>query len=188
MVARITKSRRHVAEGARVAGFTALLAATGALGQDRDDEVLAGTSDGRQLLVLPQAQTTRRLDVVIDGVEIDIGVEDGFRVYRATHRDRVHTARAAADGPPRWFAFDPQRERFAELTPTLRIEMTDFDRIDEVATAAGAVGAIRHPALGWALLRLKPESNPAAVAEELAKHELVTRADIVLRGPPVIPM
>lgn len=149
-----------------------------------DDGVLAVGSDGRRLLVVPIADETMAPRVMAgDGIRFEVGVENGFRVYRARYKGRVHTTRAPVDGPQRRFAFDPKHQRFDEVTSTLRVRVTDYGRLDEVIAAAGASSGKSYPALGWALLRLPAEANPAAVARELSGHELVTAAEIVLRGP-----
>ena len=153
-----------------------------------DDGVLAVRSDDRRLLVVPladEASAPRVMDG--DGIRFEVGIENGFRVYRAWYKGRAHTTHAPVDGPQRRFAFDPKYERFDEVTSTLRVRVTDFDRIDEVVEAAGALGGKSYPALGWALLRLPPEANPALVARELDEHELVTGAEILLRGPLLLP-
>lgn len=149
-----------------------------------DDGVLAVRSDDRRLLVVPIADEATIPRVIAgEGVRFEVDVENGFRVYRAWYDGRTHTTRASVDGPQRRFAFDPKHRRFEEVTSTLRVRLTDFDRLDEVIDAAGASGGKSYPALGWALLRLPAAANPAAVARELSGHELVTGAEIVLRGP-----
>ena len=157
---------------------------TDASALESGDGVLAVRSDGRRLLVVPMADETTAPRVIAgDGIRFEIGVENGFHVYRAWYRGRTHTTRAPVGGPQRRFAFDPKHQRFDEVTSTLRVRLTDFDRLDEVIDAAGASDGKSYPALGWALLRLPAEANPAAVARQLSEHELVTGAEIVLRGP-----
>lgn len=157
---------------------------TDAFALQAEDGVLAARSDDRRLLVVPMADETTPPRVIAgDGIRFEVGVENGFRVYRAWYQGRTHTTRAPVDGPQRRFAFDPKHQRFDEVTSTLRVRVTDFDRLDEVIDAAGASDGKGYPALGWALLRLPAEANPAAVARELSEHELVTGAEIVLRGP-----
>ena len=157
---------------------------TDAFALEAEARVLAVRSDDRDLLVVPIADETTAPQVFAgDGIRFEVGVENGFRVYRARYEGRTHTARAPVDGPQRRFAFDPQYRRFDEVTSTLRVRVTDFDRLDEVIDAAGASGGKSYPALGWALLRLPAEANPAAVVRELNEHELVTGAEIMLRGP-----
>ena len=161
---------------------------TDAFALEADDGVLAVQSEERHLLVVPIADETVAPRVIAgDGIRFEVGVENGFRVYRAWYEGRIHTTRAPVDGPQRRFAFDPKYQRFDEVTSTLRVRVTDFDRLDEVIDAAGASGGKSYPALGWALLRLPAEANPAVVARELSEHELVTGAEIVLRGPRLYP-
>ncbi len=170
------------------AGLALVLVGCGAIAEERDEAVLAATIDERRLLVMPLPEDTAPRAMTVDDVRIEIAVEKGFRVYRARHKGRTHTAHAPIEGPPRRFVFDPERERFAEVTSTLLVRMTDYDRLDEIVIAAGAIAGKSYPALGWALLQLPPEANPAAVARTLTEHELVTGADIQLRSPIRVPL
>ena len=126
--------------------------------------------------------------VVIEGVRIHIAVEDGYRVYRAKHRGRTHTARTALSGPPRHLAFDVEQGRFSEVAQTLRLRLADPALLEGIIADTEAIGGKAYPALGWALLRLPRHANPAAVAGALQGHQGVISADVQLRSAIRVPM
>ena len=162
----------------------ALLGPSTALG-DGAAALLAATAEG-QALVMPRDAPEGAS--AIAGLQVEVAVEGAFRVYRVRHRGRIHTARAPVQGRPQQFAFDFQRQRLAEVAPSLLVYLgaeTDLNRIIE---AAGALGGKAYPALGWALLRLPPEANPAAVAQEQESRGLAASAEVQLRSAVYVPL
>ncbi len=141
-----------------------------------------------EVLVMPAGDAATPGITQLNELRVEIAIEDGFRVYRAFHRGRLHTAYAALDGPSRRFAFDLQRQRFREVEPTLILRLTDYDMLDAIIESTGAVGGKVYPALGWALLLLPPEANPAEVARQLASNPFVTEAEVQLKERPNVPM
>ena len=187
------KARRRAAKAARVAcaAFATAVATLGALGSQAQvadaPNVLAATTGQGQVLVMPLAADAIG-SVVVGDVRIDMAIEEGHRVYRAKHRGRTHTARAALSGPPRHLAFDVERGRFGEVAQTLRLRLTDAALLDDIIADSGATGGKAYPALGWALLQLPRQANPAAVARALQAIPGVISAEVQLRGSARVPM
>ena len=123
----------------------------------------------------------------VAGLQVEVAVEDGFRVYRVRHRGRTHTAHVPVQGQPKHLAFDFERQRLAEVAPTLLVRMGAEQDFKGIIEAAGALGGKAYPALGWALLRLPLEANPAAVAHELESRGLAASAEVQLRGAVYVP-
>ena len=114
----------------------------------------------------------------------DIAHEDGFRVYRIEFGDHTYWAHRVLDGRARPVAFVPNEGRFVDVLPELKVVLNDPDDLEDVINAAGAVDGKAYPP-GWALLRLRPEVNPAQVAEALSSHPSVAEAEVRLRPPRV---
>ena len=125
---------------------------------------------------------------IIDGLRIEAAMEGAFRVYRAHYKGRTHTAYAPLHGPVQRYAFDKARGRFAAVTPNLLVRMADYGELDAVVAAAGALRGKAYPALGWALLELPAQANPAEVAQRLLADPLVTSAEVQLQGAMHVPM
>ena len=103
-------------------GFAALalLCLVSAAAQDRTMSV---ASDEGPVIVMPGGLSTLQGEVV-DGINLSVGLEGEFRVYRAVVRGETHIAHVALEGPPRHMAFDPAQVRFREVLPSLLVELS----------------------------------------------------------------
>ncbi len=183
-------ARIRAAKAAGLAWIIAALAAAATAAEvqtDASPRVLAASSGAGQVLVMPLAADAIG-SVVLGGVRIDMVVEEGYRVYRAKHRGRTHTARTALSGPSGRLAFDVERGRFSEVAPTLRLRLTDDALLDRIVADTGAIGGKAYPALGWALLELPRQVNPAAVAQALRANPGVISAHVQLRSSIRVPL
>ena len=148
--------------------------------------VLAAPSGQGEVLVLPLDGALGT--ALIDGLRLETVVEGEFRVHRAHYKGRTHTAYAPLDGPIQRYAFDKARGRFDEVTPNLLVRMTDYGELAAVIEAAGARRGKAYPALGWALLELPAQANPAEAAQRLLTHPLIISAQVQLRSAIHVPM
>ena len=123
----------------------------------------------------------------VAGLHMEVAVEGGFRVYRVHHRGRTHTAHVPVQGPAKQLAFDFERRRLVEVAPTLLVHIGAEHDLDRIIEAAGALSGKAYPALGWALLRLPREANPAAVAQQLESQGLAISAEVQLRDAVYVP-
>lgn len=69
--------------------------------------VLVVASGEKEILAMPT--TAPHLAEPVLGVTVEVSIEDGFRIYRASHESRTYTVRSLIDGPPRRFALIPGR-------------------------------------------------------------------------------
>ncbi len=141
----------------------------------------AATVDRPLLVFSTDAQTSGT--EMRDGLRLGMAVEDGFRVYRVTRRGRTHMMRVALDERPRHVAFDPQSARFEVLSPSLRVELRDYGQLPQVVEAAGGTGGKVYDLLGFALIHLPVEVNPAQAAAAIADLSAVISARVKVRGP-----
>lgn len=169
---------------AALLGALACLAAQAQTGKILN--VLAAPSGQGEVLVMPLDATPGT--ALIDGLRLETAVEGSFRVHRAHFKGRIHTAYAPLDGPIQRYAFNKARGRFDEVTPNLLVRMTDYDELAAVIEAVGARRGKAYPALGWALLELPAQANPAEAAQRLLTHPLITSAEVQLRGAIHVPM
>ena len=155
-----------------------------AFASDDGQATMAASSVG-QVLVLPRDSLIGTVDV--GSLRADVAHEDGFRVYRVEFRGRTYWAHRVLGGRSRPVAFVPNEGRFVDVLPEMKVVLNDPDSLEAVIDAAGALDGKAYPP-GWALLRLRPEANPAAVAEALQSHPSVTSAEVRLRRSRVRPM
>ncbi|MCY3620927.1 MAG: hypothetical protein OXH68_04350 [Gammaproteobacteria bacterium] len=155
--------------------------------QEQRTEPVSVDTDRGPLVALPRLDTMIAGSVVVDDVRFEISVEGGFRVCRAHQESQTRTLYEAVDGRPGRYAYDPVKRRFERVSATLRVRLADAERLDEVVASTGALRGKNYPALGWALLRLRPEQDPAAVARSLLDGPLVVSAELIVEGPIRVP-
>ena len=104
--------------------------------------------DDRHVVLLPR-DASEFSGVSMSGM-IDVGITTGdrMRIYRATYEGRTHTAYVDLAGPPVRYAFDPVQRRFRAVSPTVRVELSDYGDLDAIAREQGAVIAKAYPQLG----------------------------------------
>ena len=170
--------------------YACLLAAAPSLSAESvptPDILPAQTLEGR-VLVMPFDTSVSGELTVAGGARVSIGVEGDYRVYRALYAGKEHQAHVAIEGPPRRLAFDLKEERFREVLPSLRVELTDYGQFEQIVKAAGGTGGKVYEALGFAIVRLPREDNPAEAAATIGALPGVNSATIQLQGPLHVPM
>jgi len=148
--------------------------------------VLASSGEG-QVAVMPRRATPPARTEAIEGLQVEVGVEGGLLVHRARYHGQTHTAYAQLEGPERHLAFNPQSRRFEEVSSSLLIRLASDSHLEAVIEASGAIGGKAYPALGWALLQLPAEVNPATVVQMLESRQLVEGARLILQDDFAVP-
>ena len=97
------------------------------------------------------------------------------------------TVYEAVDDQPRYYAYDPVERRLERVSSTLRVRLADAGDLDQVVASTGALRGKNYTALGWALLRLRPDQDPATVAGSLLDNPRVVSAEVMLEGPIRVP-
>ena len=167
--------------------LTLILVATWGIAQEQRTEPWTVDTDRGPVVALPLMDATGPRSVVVDDVRFETAVEGGFRVYRAHQDGHTRTLYEAVDDRPRHYAYDPVERRLERVSSTLRVRLADAEDLDEVVASTGALRGKNYPALGWALLRLRPDQDPATVAGSLRDSPLVVSAELVLEGPLRVP-
>lgn len=144
-------------------------------------------SDHGPVMVLPLLENTGGGSMIADDVRIEMAVEGEFRVYRAHQDGLTRTVFEPVNSPAKRYAYDPRERRFDRVSSTLRIRLADYERLDDIVASVGGLGAKHYPALGFALLRLPAQRNPASVAQSLADDPLVVKAEVMLEDPIRVP-
>lgn len=167
--------------------LTLVLATPWGNAQEQLTEPRTVDTDRGPMLALPRLDATGPGSVVVDDVRFEMSVERGYRVYRAHQEGHTRTVHEAVDGRAGRYAYDPVERRFDRLSSALRVRLADADDLDEVVASTGALRGKNYPALGWALLRLRPEQDPATVARSLPDNPAVVSAEVMLEGPIRVP-
>ena len=182
----VTSSRRPPITAKRIRNVGLAAALLCFLAGAAQAQVLSAVSSEGDVLVMPGAPMPAA--AIIDGVQLSVADEGNFRVYRATLNGETHTTRVALDGPPKHMAFDPERERFREVTPSVIVELSDYALLDEVVESSGVLAGKAYPELGFAIVQLPETLNPAEAARALLGHPAVDAARVQLAGPLRVPL
>ena len=169
-----------------------MVAAFGAICVQAQQPMLrtAFVEDGAVVL-MPHEDAEYAVGSPFADVRIDVSSDGDLRTYRAHYGGRTYTAHSHLAGTPRRLAFDPAQRRFRDLTSTLIVNLHDYDSLDRIAVEHAAVWGKAYPELGFALVGLGPETDPAEVAERLAADPRVADARLhfedPVRRPTVVP-
>ena len=161
-----------------------LLCLVSAAAQDR---MMYVASDEGRVIVMP-GEASAMPGTLVDGINLSVDVEGGFRVYRAVFRGETHVARVALDGPPRHMAFDPAQARFREVMSSLLVELDDHSRLNEVVDSVGGISGKSYEQLGFAIVQLPETANPGEAAQTLRGHAAVNDVQVQLSRPLNVPL
>ena len=149
--------------------------------------MLAVSSEEGRVIVMPGGSSSMA-GTMVDGVNVSVGVEGDFRVYRAVFRGETHVAHVALEGPAQHMAFDPAQARFRQVLPSLLVELDDYSRLNDVVEAIGGVSGKSYEQLGFAIVRLPETANPGEAAQALQGHAGVTAVQVQLDRPLDVPL
>ena len=113
------------------------------------------------------------------GVNVQVSVDGELRTYRADYLGRTSTAHADISGPPTRFAFDTGERRFRLVSSTIRVELDDYDDLDQLVLERGALTGKAYPQLGFALIELPAVADPAEAVEFLDVDPRVRDASVL---------
>ena len=157
-----------------------------AQGREAPLHVMRAATLERPLLVMPSGASAPG-EAYVDGVRIRLAIEGEFRVYEAFHDGVTRTLRVPLDAALRYVAFDLARNRFELLSSALRVELEDFELLDEMIAAAGGTGGKAYPMLGFAIVNLSPQANPVDAADALEAVPGALDVRLMTRGTIRVP-
>lgn len=107
------------------------------------------------------------------------------RVYVVSVAGRIWRAKAPLGGLRSWLAFDPARRSFAELLPSIRVELRAGVKPQAIARAVDATGIEVFDTLGFAIVKLPRDLHPADAAARVEALPGQPKAALRLRRPPI---
>ena len=186
----IATSKRTRARRWAAALLAALLlvsgARTGAQEHNAPLNVVRSTTLDRALLVLP-ADVSAPGEAIVDYLRLQVAIEDGFLVYRILHGGVTRTLHVALDAPRPYAAFDPERNRFETLSPSVRVELEDYELLDRIIAAVDGVGGKAYPMLGFAIVELALDANPLDAVHVIETLPGVVDVRLMIEGPHRVP-
>ena len=124
----------------------------------------------------------------VAGVGIRVSDDGQLRTYRADYLGETYTAYGGLSGPPTRFAFDTGERRFRVVSPTVLVELDDYEVLDQLMLERGALYTKAYPDLGFALIELPVAADPAEAVEFLDADPRVTDASVLFEPAARRPM
>ena len=144
--------------------------------------------DERPVLILPPGAGEFFGSVMVGGMSIRVTTDANLRTYRAFYNGRTYTAYEDASTLSTRLAFDPAARRFRALSATIRVELHNIENLDSLVRDHGALYGNAYPALGFALIRLGPDSDLARLTELMSVDPRVRDARLQFEPEPRLPM
>ena len=135
--------------------------------------------DDRTVLMMPSVGPETIGASSFAGIDFGVSLEQDRLTYRATYLGRTFTAHADASAPLNRLAFDPGERRFRTISSTVAVELVDYDLLGLLVQEQGAVAGKAYPELGFALIRLGAEADPALAVELLGVDPRVRSAQLL---------
>ena len=135
--------------------------------------------DDRTVVMMPMESPELSGASSLAGVDIRISMNEQLRTYRASYLGRTYTAYADVSGPPTRFAFDTGDRRFRIVSPTILVELDDYDVLGQLVLERGALTARAYPHLGFALIELPVEADPGEAVDFLGVDPRVRDATVL---------
>jgi len=150
------------------------------------------TAEARRLVTMPALPTppaapTATLSGEPQETAAAVTVETfdtaSHRVHVVSVAGKTYKAAAPLEGPRRWLAFDPARRAFAELLPSIRVELGSGVDPKAVAEAVDAVGIEVFDGLAFAIVKLPAHLHPVDAAARIEALPGQPEAALRLRRP-----
>ena len=129
---------------------------------DVSEDLRVVTAEGRNLVVLPSfAGASGTAQLASGGLTAQSFETPTQRIHAVSLDGDTYRAATPLAGPRSRIVFDPVRQAFAPLLPSIRVELDGGVRLDAVEAALGAVGVTVFESLGFAIVELPADLHPA---------------------------
>ncbi len=135
--------------------------------------------------VAPTATLAGEPQEIAAAVTVETFDTGSHRVHVVSMAGKTYRATVPLEGPRQWLAFDPSRRAFAELLPSIRVELGNGVDPKVVAKAVDAVGIEVFDMLGFAIVTLPANLHPAAAEARIEALPGQPEAALRLRRPKI---
>lgn len=149
------------------------------------DEFRIMITDGREVVVLPSAATSMRMQSELGPINGRSYETTAQRVHIILFDEEVFRASTPLEGKSSRIVFVPSQRKFAQLLPSIRVELEDYAKLDSISKAIGAEKATFFEKLGFSIIDLPDTVHPVWAIEQLEKLPEQPKASIRVRGPRV---
>lgn len=141
------------------------------------------TLDG-SIVVLPNTDFNNDEIRASGGLAVRSRVVDDRRLYEVHYKGKKHTASIPLESPKFRLVFNPKKRMFDQMLSSVRVELSDYEKLDEIVQNIDGTSGKAYVQLGYAIIGLKHETHPLQAVEALKHMPEVVAAEIRLKGPP----
>lgn len=162
-----------------------LVGHTAAAEEPAVDAMQLAQSQGRDVVVLPQAQSSDSVRSALGPIHARSVETRNRRIHTVSFGGRAYRAATPLEGRASRVAFDPGRRKFVAVLSSIRVEVTGQAQVDAIARATGATGTTHIARLGVAFIELPESLHPVEAIKRLKAVPGRPKGSIRLRRPPV---
>ena len=165
--------------------FTLVLCMSAEAQESVTDNFRVMITDGREVVVLPSGATSMRMQLELGPISGRSYETTSQRVHIILFDEEVFRASTPLEGKSSRIVFVPSQRKFAQLLPSIRVELEDYSKLDSISEAIGAKKATFFEKLGFSIIDLPDTVHPVWAIEQLEKLPEQPKASIRVRGPRV---
>ncbi len=188
--ARTARENRHGIAAMRIRRwpcwlFAVLLGASAAAQEFTPDQPAVFVAQGHDVVVMPSATASMRMESEFGPIQGRSFVSGSGRVHVVTFEGETFRASTPMEGPNSRIVFDPSQRKFAQLLPSIRLELEDYASLESIASLIGATNATAFESLGFAIIELPETLHPVEAIQMLGSHPEQPQATLRIRGPQI---
>ena len=166
-------------------GVVLLAAHTVAAQESAVDAMQLAQSQGRDVVVLPQAKSSDSVRSAFGPIHARSVETRNRRIHTVSFGGRAYRAATPLEGPASRIAFDPRRRKFVAVLSSIRVEVNNQAQVNAIAKATGATRTTYIAKLGIAFIELPEFLHPVEAIERLKTMPGQPKGSIRLRRPSV---
>ena len=141
------------------------------------------------LFVIPAAASLIPGTYNMEGVTLVIEkIEDNVKLEAFLENDKTVEQWISDTDPYARFVFNPEKNDFERLTNSIRIELDDYDKLDELVEDTEAENGRAFPQLGYAIIQLPETVHPVEYIESVQTREGVQSVTVEVEKPRNFPL
>ena len=141
------------------------------------------------LFAIPAAASLRPGTYDMEGITLIIEkIEENVKLKAYLENEETVEQWISDTDPYARFVFNPGKKDFERLTNSIRIELEDYNELDELVKDTEAESGKAFPQLGYAIIRLPETVHPVEYIEEIQSREGVQSVYVEVEKPRKFPL
>ncbi|MCY3626757.1 MAG: hypothetical protein F4039_02795 [Gammaproteobacteria bacterium] len=125
----------------------------------------------------------------MDGITLIIEkIEENIKLKAFLENEETVEQWISDTDPYARFVFNPEKKDFERLTNSIRIELEDYDKLDELVEDTEAESGRAFPQLGYAIIQLPETVHPVEYIEKIQTREGVQSVTVEVEKPRKFPL